>query len=279
MSGPSGAVTLPSDLQAQLTFPRAAVVNRIRESVDRGYELLNTRADGPVAFNTFRANRSKWDDHNRDLLRRLFKTDVARLSYDKTGIVPPGASSPALELERLRASIEDRIGLLQDILARLGSGDDGSTAAGKGLSSGAKLKVFVVHAGDTGLARAVGRFLETARMTPILVTDTPGDGEIGASQVDAYPDARYAIVLVAGDQIDGPAGSGGSRRRTPSPDAIMWLGYFAGRLGPRRVWGLLQPGLEQPGRKFGVKSYEYDDAGGWKGFLTKSIEQADSNGE
>jgi len=262
---------LPTDLQAQLAFPRAAVVNRIRETIDRGYELLNTRADGPVAFNTFRANRSKWDDHNRDLLRRLFKIDLPRLGYEKTGVVPAGAATPAIELDRLRASVEARLSLLNAILDRLGGADEAAPSA-RGASSGSKAKVFIAHAGDIGLARVIGRFLETSRMSPIIVSGSPGDGEIGANQIDGYPDARFAIVLVAGDM-----GAGGVR--SPNPDAIMWLGYFAGRLGRRRVCGLLQPGLDLPGRQLGLKSFDYDDAGNWKAQVTKRIEMADAETE
>ena len=273
MSGPSGASLLPTDLTSHLAFPRAAVLNRIGESIDRGVELLKARAIGPVAFNTFRANRSKWDDHNRDLLRRVFKTDAVRIAYEKSGIVPTGAASPALEMDRLLASVEDKLKTLQAIVDRLGGTETIAAGTGTGLSAGVKSKIFVAHAGETGLARTVGRYLESEHFSPILVSGAPAEGEIDANQIDAYPDARFAIVLVAGDQVDG------SSRRAPNPDAIMWLGYFAGRLGRRRVCGLIQPGLDPPGRYLGLKSVPFDDAGAWKGLLAKRIELADQDGE
>jgi hypothetical protein len=273
MTGQMGPALLPSDLTNQLAFPRSAVINRIREAVDRGWALLNAPADGPVAFNTFRANRSKWDDNNRDMLRRLFKTDAARLTYDKTGVVPQGASTPALELERLRASVEHRLSLLQTMLDRLGGAEDGGGGSGARPGAvGAKPIVFIAHAGDIGLAKTVGRFLDSQRISPVIVTDTPGEGEIGVGQVDGYPDARFAIVLVGG----GERGSGGDGTRPqPNPDAMMWLGYFTGRLGRRRVCGLIQQGLDHPARQFGVKSYNYDEGGGWKAMVNKAIEIAE----
>ena len=273
MAGAPGASLLPTDLSSQLAFPRAAVVNRVSESVDRGTELLKTRADGPVAFNTFRANRSKWDDHNRDLLRRLFKTDAVRIAYEKSGLVPQGAASPALEMERLLASVEEKLRLLQAILDRLGGAETLTGGTAPGVSSGVRMKVFVAHAGEIGLARTIGRYLESVRITPILVTGSPGEGEIDAAQIDAYRDARFAIVLVAGDLI------GSSSRRSPNPEAIMWLGYLAGRLGRRRVCGLLQPGIDPPGRQLGLKSVEFDEGGGWKALVSKRIEIADEDTE
>jgi hypothetical protein len=275
MTGPSGSALLPSDLSTQLAFPRSAVVNRIREAVDRGWTLLNSPVEGPVAFNSFRANRSKWDDNNRDMLRRLFRTDAPRLTYDKTGVVPPGSTTPALELELLRASVEHRLSLLQTMLDRLGGSDDGAVGVAKTHAAGTKPIVFIAHAGDIGLARTVGRFLEAQRMTAVIVTDSPGDGEIGVGQVDGYPDARFAIVLVAGEE--GQSAAGGGERRKANPDAMMWLGYFTGRLGRRRVCGLTQPGLEQPARQFGIRSYSYDDGGGWKALVAKAIERADGD--
>src|SRR5579862_5318209 len=272
MSGPSGPSLLPSDLSNQLAFPRSAVVNRLREAVERGWKLLNAPADGPVAFNTFRANRSKWDDNNRDLMRRLFKTDAPRLSYDKTGVVPSGATTPAQELESLRSSVEHRLSLLQTILDRLGGSEDGGNAAPKTGNAGTKPIVFIAHVGDVALARTVGRFLEASRMSPVIVADQPGEGEIGFGQLDGYPDARFASVLTANE---GPGSDGGARRK-PNPDAMMWLGYFAGRLGRRRVCGLLEPGLEQPGRALGIRSYPYDEGGGWKALVAKAIDLAET---
>lgn len=268
-----GAHLLPSDLANQLAFPKATVANRIRECVDRGWELLNTRADGPVAFNTFRANRSKWDDQNREVLRRLFKTDATRLSYDKTGNVPPGASSPALELERLRDSVSDKIGLLQAILDQLegvadAGGGDGARASGSG-----KTPVFVVHVDEPALARTVARVLESQRFAPVIVSNRPGDGEIGVTQLEAYSEVRFAVVLVAGDQVAGTA-HGARPERVPHGESLLWLGYVAGRIGRKRVCALYQPGLPVPGRDLGMRGVEYDDAGAWKTLLAKRIETA-----
>ena len=273
MSGSSAATLLPSDLANQLAFPKTAVVNRVREAVERGWQILNAPADGPVAFNSFRANRSKWDDNNRESLRRLFKTDQVRQGYDKAGAVPTGAATPAIELERLRASMEHRLGLLQGILDRLGAGGGEEGASGPGIAvSSSKPVVFVAHAGDIGLARTIGRYLEAQRMTPVIVTDQPGENEIGVTQIDGYRDARFAIVLVAGE-----SGGDGHRQLRPNPDATIWMGYFIGRLGRRRVCGLLQPGVEPPARQFGVRSYNYDESGAWKTMIGKAIELADGD--
>ena len=275
MSGPSGSSLLPADLNSQLAFPKTAVLNRIREAVERGWAVLNAPADGPVAFNSFRANRSKWDDNNRESLRRLFKSDTVRQGYDKAGAVPTGAATPAIELERLRASMEHRLGLLQAILDRLGGAEDsGGGGGGSGGGAGSKPVVFIAHAGELGLARTIGRFLESQRLTPVIITNNPGETEIGVGQIDGYPDARFAIVLVAGDTSGAHDESG---RRIPNPEAIIWLGYFIGRLGRRRVCGLLQPGLDHPGRSFGIRSYNYDEGGGWKGMVAKAIELADAD--
>jgi hypothetical protein len=273
MSGPSGSSLLPADLNSYLAFPRSSVVNRIIESVDQGVELMKVRADGPVALNTFRANRSKWDDHNRDLLRRLFKDDAPRLAYERTGTVPTGPTTPAMETERLRASVEDKLGLLRAILDRLGGSEALRSGGAQGPSSGGKVKAFVAHAGETGLARTVAHYIETQRMSPIIVTGSPGNGEIDFAQIDAYREARYAIILMAGDQI------GSSAKRSPNPDAVMWLGYFAGRLGPKRVIALLQPGLEQLGRELGIKNISFDDGAVWKALLSKQITLAEEGSE
>ncbi len=273
----SGAHLLPSDLAKQLAFPKATIVNRIRECVDRGVELLNARADGPVAFNTFRANRSKWDDQNREVLRRLFKTDAARLSYDKTGHVPPGGASPALEMQRLRDSVSDKIVLLQSILDQLEGMSDGGGTDSPRSGGSAKTPVFVVHVNESALARTVARVLEGQRFSPVIVSNKPGENEIGVMQLEAYREVRFAVVLVAGDQVAGSS-YGAQPERVPHAESLLWLGYVAGRIGRKRVCALYQPGLPVPGRDLGMRGVEYDDAGAWKTMLAKRIETAGEDG-
>jgi hypothetical protein len=271
-----GAPLLPGDLSNQLAFPKATVANRIRECVERGTELLNARADGPVAFNTFRANRTKWDDQNREVLRRLFKTDATRLTYDKTGHVPPGAASPALEMQRLRDSVSDKIALLQAILDQLEG--VASSAGDAARTAGGKMPIFVVHTDEPALARTVARYLESQRFAPVIVSNKPTEGEIGVMQLDAYREVKFAVVLVAGDQVSTTASYGSAPERVPHAESLLWLGYVAGRIGRKRVCALYQPGLPVPGKDLGMRGVEYDDGGVWKAVLTKRIETAGEEG-
>lgn len=271
MADPPDSPILPNDLHARLAFPQPAVVNRIRESIDRGGELLNTPADGPVAFNSFRANRSKWDDHNRELLRRLFKIDLPRKGYERAGVVPPGAASPKLELERLRASVEDKVAFLQSLLDNL---DRHAVASPEGApeslgGAGTRAPVLVVHGSDTALARTVGRFLDVQRLTAVIVGDVPGEGEIRLDQIDAYADARFAVVLVPGDSTGDGRGT-----RTPHPDAVLKLGYLAGRMGAARVCALIQPGVPDPGHLLRIKTIEFDEGGQWRAQLAGRLRSA-----
>ncbi len=273
-----GAPLLPGDLASQLAFPKATVTNRIRECVERGNELLNARADGPVAFNTFRANRTKWDDQNREVLRRLFKSDAVRLTYDKTGHVPPGAASPALEMQRLRDSVSDKIDLLQSVLDQLEGGAASSAGSDAARATGGKTPVFIVHTDEPALARTVARYLESQRFAPVIVSSKPSEGEIGVMQMEAYREVRFAVVLVAGDQVSSTASFGGTPERVPHGESLLWLGYVAGRIGRKRVCALYQPGLPVPGKDLGMRGVEYDDAGAWKTLLTKRIETAGEDG-
>ncbi|HEY1721927.1 MAG TPA: TIR domain-containing protein [Magnetospirillaceae bacterium] len=274
----AGAPLLPGDLANQLAFPKATVGNRIRECVERGQDLLNTRVDGPVAFNTFRANRTKWDDQNREVLRRLFKTDAIRLAYDKTGHVPPGAATPAVEIQRMHDSVADKVDLLQAILDQLEGVASASPGEGPRAGGSGKTPVFVVHVDEPALARTVARVLENQRFSPVIVSNKPGENEIGVSQLDAYREVRFAVVLVAGDQVSSSSSYAGTSRpeRVPHGESLMWLGYLAGRVGRKRVCALYQPGLPVPGKDLGMRGVEYDDAGAWKTNLAKRIESEDS---
>jgi hypothetical protein len=261
----AGSIPLPGNLPSQVAFPPATVANRIRECVEAGQGLLHARADGPAAFASFRANRSKWDDQNREMLRRLFKTDLVRAAYDKAGPVPPGAATPAIELERLRDSVSDKLALLHAILDRLEGLGDGA-GDGRGAAGGTDVPVLVIHVDEPALARAVARVLEGLKYTPVLVSNHPHDGEIAIDRLDAYRDARFAVVLIAGDQVPGYA------ERIPHAETVVRLGYVIGRLGSGRVCALHQPGLALPGKALGLRGIEYDEAGAWKATLAQRLD-------
>ncbi len=262
---------LPDNWQSLLAFAPATVANRIRECIEAGWTLLNARATGPGAFSSFRANRSKWDDQNREVLRRLFKSDALRTSYDKVGQVPSGPASPATELERLRDSVSDKLSLLQAILDELDGPAEGASRSPRVLLGNME-PVFVVHVDEPALARSVARILEGYRYAPVLVSNRPGEDEIGVHTLESYRDALFGIVIMAGDLVPGQVNDKGVPSRTPHAHTVLWLGYLAGRLGRNRACALYQPGLPRPGREMGIHAIEFDEGGAWKEALGKRLE-------
>lgn len=270
----SGAHAVPGNLRAQLAVPPATAANRLNDSIEHGTALLNTRYEGPESFNTLRANRSQWDTRNRELLRRIFKTDAAARAYERAGLISTEAvATPKIDYERLRDSVADKLGFLRSVSDQLEQGGGDAAERAPASSSGERPLMFVIHMGDAPLARAVAQFLESVRASVKIVTDRPGDGEIDYDQTEAFPEARFAVVLVAGDQVGGSA-KAGSPARAVSPEALVRLGFVAGRLGAANVCALHQAGVQIPGARLRLRGIEFDEAGGWKLQLANRITAA-----
>jgi predicted nucleotide-binding protein len=154
----------------------------------------------------------------------------------------------------------------EDVQLRAGRGD--------------KLRVFVVHGRDQGLAGAVGRFVEAVGLKPVMLHEQPDHGRTVIEQFGRESDVGFAVALWTGDDLGesqgalgtvGPAVEKESQSRRAPEDVIFELGYFLGRLGRPRVAIIMDEGVEMPSDLHGIIYIRRAD---WKSGLYRALTDA-----
>jgi predicted nucleotide-binding protein len=131
--------------------------------------------------------------------------------------------------------------------------------------------------GHHAAGQEVARFLTTTLGLQVIAVDQHADR--GSAAIDAASRhsgaAGFAVVVLAPDEIGGPAGTplAGLRRRARQ-NAVFELGFLAGKLGPGRVCALLPGGLEMPSGHAGLLTVILEPTGSWKKNLAEHLRSA-----
>jgi len=132
-------------------------------------------------------------------------------------------------------------------------------------------RIFVVH--GHGLHKdVVARTLSTLGLQPIILLEQPGAGQTLIEKFEHHADARYAIVVLAADDVGGKVGE--EQERRARQNVIFELGYFVGKLGRGRVCVLYQSGVQIPSDYLGVEYVIYDESDAWKIKLARELKHA-----
>jgi predicted nucleotide-binding protein len=130
--------------------------------------------------------------------------------------------------------------------------------------------------GRHAAGQEVARFLTTTLGLQVVAVDDSADH--GTPAIDAlarHAGAHFAVVVLAPDEIGGPAGTAlaGLRRRARQ-DAVFELGFLVAKLGAGRVCALLHDGVEMPTGHAGLLTVTLETAGSWKKDLATGLQGA-----
>ena len=140
-------------------------------------------------------------------------------------------------------------------------------------------RVFIVHGHNEAMVEGTARFVERLGLQPTVLREEPNKGRTIIEKFEDHADeAGFAIVLLTADDVGAVAPRGESppalapRARQ---NAILELGFFAGRLGRHKVCALYEEGVELPSDLQGVLYVSIDAGGAWKMFLARELKAAD----
>ena len=135
-------------------------------------------------------------------------------------------------------------------------------------------KVFVIHGRDDAARETVARFLERLGLKPVILFEQPNQGRTIIEKIEDNANVGFAMGLLTPDDL----GAHADHRDTLAPRArqnvIFELGYFAGKLGRKRVCALVKKDAEIPSDYDGVVYIELDNAGAWKMKVFQELEAA-----
>jgi predicted nucleotide-binding protein len=132
-------------------------------------------------------------------------------------------------------------------------------------------KVFVVHGQDSGTKETVARFLSKIGLEPIILHEQASKGNTIIEKFEEYADVSYAIALLTPDDVGCPSTDIDNLNPRARQNVIFEFGYFIGKLGRKKVSGLLSKGVEIPSDYSGVLYIPIDSSEAWKLLLVKEL--------
>jgi predicted nucleotide-binding protein len=181
------------------------------------------------------------------------------------------ATTPAEYLECARDALRV-IGSIKEIKSDLYSIDADLAAGMNRVAHASGRKVFVVHGHHDALKQTVARFLERAKLEPVILAEQPSGGATIIEKLEANSDVAYAVVLLTGDDLGGI--NADDLRPRARQNVVFELGYFVGLLARKRVCALVEEGVEIFSDISGVTYISVDEAGAWRAALAKELNAA-----
>jgi len=158
--------------------------------------------------------------------------------------------------------------------------DEAEPQAGQVSSSSKHLaSVFVVHGHDDSTLHQVMRLLAQMGIRGIVLREEPSQGRAIIEKLEHYSDVGFAVILMTADDLGGSAEevSRGRHRPRARQNVILELGYFAAKLGRKRLCVLKEDGVEEPSDILGIVYTEIDRSGAWRLTLGKELKAAGFN--
>lgn len=137
--------------------------------------------------------------------------------------------------------------------------------------------VFIVHGHDFGAKHGVARYLHALELETIILDEQANQGATTViEKFEREADrSSYALVLLTADDIGGAKGTKPSALQARARQNVLFeLGYFAGKLGRKRVCALYAEGVEVPSDLAGVVWIALDAHDGWKMKVGKELTAA-----
>lgn len=280
-------------------------VNEAREKLvsrrEQGFSLLSGQQSSVNSSDTLEqaeAAYRKWNDFNKELLRRIFDTTEYADAYASAGVHSFGIYSLGggrdvyNEIQDHYAIFNSKIAYLDSLAERLDLIDvapsvliAARTAAAvtpqaepKGPKS--NKKVFIVHGQDSETKTIVARFIEHCGLQPVILHEQADQGRTIIEKFEQTSDVGFAVILLTPDDLGGLApAAGGTTLDNAKPRArqnvILELGYFIGKLGRKGVCALKKGDVDLPSDFSGVVYTPYDGADeGWKIKLAREMKAA-----
>jgi predicted nucleotide-binding protein len=287
----------PAKLLVSINDAREKLVSR-REQGSSLLAVQRSSVNSSAALEQAEAAYGKWNDFNKELLRRIFDTEEYSDAYGKAGVYSFGIYSIGggrdvyKEIEDHFSLFNSKIEYLDSLAERLDLIDvapsvflaertaPAVTSQAEPNRPKSNKKVFIVHGQDSETKAIVARFIEHCGLEPVILHEQADQGRTIIEKFEQTSDVGFAVILLTPDDLGGLApAAGGTALDNAKPRArqnvILELGYFIGKLGRNGVCALKKGDVELPSDFSGVVYTPYDGADeGWKIKLAREMKAA-----
>lgn len=276
--------------KSKLIIDKIDFESKITERILNGKKLLNftvtvisMKRNGRLGIrnvyneiekNNFVAEYNKWNKYNVELLKQTF--NVSENEYLKEYEEAQRERIWSDYVAERKDDIQQQITVLESLIERLSlisvstdfiKHDEKRVAI-------ATSKIFIVHGHGNEIKQIVARTLTQLKLEPIILHEKADQGRTIIEKFEENSsEVNFAIILLTADDI-GKGEKEIDYKKRARQNVVFEMGYFIGKLGRKKVFLLLENGVDKPGDLDGVVYNSIDNADGWKLKLVKELKIA-----
>ena len=224
--------------------------------------------------NNFLSEYNKWKQFNVELLKQSF--DIPNNEYRQEYEKAERATIWSDWIKERKEDISKQITVLESLIDRLPLIPTAVENTKNEIKAETKFtnKIFIVHGHNNEIKQTVARTLSQLKLEPIILHEQPEQGRTIIEKFeDNSSDVNFAIILLTADD-EGKAKRETDYQTRARQNVVFEMGYFIGKLGRKKVFLLLENGVQKPGDLDGIVYVPIDDAEGWKLKLVRELKTA-----
>lgn len=266
----------------KLIVPRLEAQGKIEAHLQRGRKIRDLLINSDEDVDRAEAEETKWRNYTIDLLSHIFsnpsKADKYAEKTSRGSFSLGGKLHYTEEAKYFRRRMDSSITELESILEGLEIipelVETSTPQESSDHSISLSKKVFIVHGHDEVAKESVGRFIHQLGLSPVILNEQPNEGWTIIEKFEKSSNkVGYAVVLLTPDDIGTSKNKPEELKPRARQNVIFELGYFAAKLGRKRVCALYKGGIEIPSDYHGV-AYVSMDSDDWKTRLAVEIKQS-----
>jgi predicted nucleotide-binding protein len=277
---------------SKLIIEKNEFEKQINERISKGKDLLNfsvsllSKKKGSlgdsVLYNqieqkNFLAEYNKWKKYNVELLKQSFNNPENEYLKEYEEAERKRIWSDYV-VER-KDDIQKQITVLESFIERLSLISTNVEIVKRDIKSEKIVtnKIFIVHGHGNEIKLNVARTLSQLKLEPIILHEQTDQGRTIIEKFEENSsEVNFAIILLTADDI-GKAEKETDYKSRARQNVVFEMGYFIGKLGRKKVFLLLENGVDKPGDLDGIVYVPIDNADGWKLKLVKELKVAGYN--
>lgn len=277
---------------SKLIIEKNEFEKQINERISKGKHLLNfsvtllSKKKGSfgdsVLYNqieqkNFLAEYNKWKKYNVELLKQSFNNSENEYLKEYEEVERKRIWSDFV-VER-KDDIQKQITVLESFIERLSLISTNVEIVITDIKSEKIFtnKIFIVHGHGNEIKLNVARTLSQLKLKPIILHEQTDQGRTIIEKFEENSsEVNFAIILLTADDI-GKAEKETDYKSRARQNVVFEMGYFIGKLGRKKVFLLLENGVDKPGDLDGIVYVPIDNADGWKLKLVKELKVAGYN--
>ena len=255
---------------------KSVALRRLRNALAGIPELTQLRHGSP----TFK----KWRRKTDIAITKTFGSNTrhthefSSLRYSQSDIVALTARTPDPYQEAYLRGLESANALLESMIEEIeeywkdGEQAPRSAIPKQGEPTNAN-KIFIIHGRDEGTKDKVARFVESLKLTPVVLAEQASHGRTIIEKLEEHSQVGFAVALLTPDDTGSLKGAEDNPRPRARQNVLFEFGFFIGSLSRSRVCALTDGDVEIPSDYAGVV-YIPLKQGNWKLDLAKELKKA-----